>query len=198
MIKLFMNGDDVAQSLFNQGTVLSIATLGQQVVLQQMAQNPMQFGLSQALPLAAPVAAAMHSHVQTAVPTQIHAPVLAPVSMQTRAMIQACAPVQSPAPTLRTEDAAVPTFKTVTLEPGSEHLVYVSYVSDGPLLFSIQLQKMQDTLARLMNTLNTMDLNPLDVDPIPGTVRAHNFPFFYFVFILFVSRFVLLVASRIL
>lgn len=61
-------------------------------------------------------------------------------------------------------------FKAITLEPNSEHAVYVSYVSDGPLQFSVQLKKMEDTLAKLMNELDKMQLQPLDETVIPGTV----------------------------
>lgn len=62
------------------------------------------------------------------------------------------------------------TYKALTLEPCSEHAVYVSYVSDGPLHFSVQLKKMEDTLAKLMNELDKMHLQPFEETVIPGTV----------------------------
>lgn len=61
-------------------------------------------------------------------------------------------------------------YKALTLEPASEHAVYVSYVSDGPLQFSVQLKKMEDTLVKLMNELDKMALQPLEETVIPGTV----------------------------
>ncbi|XP_025835446.1 maternal protein tudor-like isoform X2 [Agrilus planipennis] len=62
------------------------------------------------------------------------------------------------------------TYKLFSLEVGSVHDVYVSYVSDGPCHFSLQLQKLEDTLTRLMKEINRMPLQPLEDDPLPGTV----------------------------
>lgn len=135
LIKLYANGEDVAQNMFSQGTVLSIATIAQQVQLQQLIQSQLQ---------------------------------AAPMSPKTT--IQVVQQSQQPLHEQLKEVAPLPSFKSVTLEPGSEHSVYVAYVSDGPLLFSVQLVKIESTLHRLMQSLNTMSLNPLDVDPIPGTV----------------------------
>lgn len=129
LVKLYLNGEDVAQSLFNQGTVLSIATIAQQLQLQQLAQGQL----------------------------------LAPPPMSPKTPVQV---VQQQV----LETAPLPSFKSVTLEPGSQHSVYVAYVSDGPLLFSVQLVKIESTLHRLMQSLSLMPLKPLDVDPIPGTV----------------------------
>lgn len=126
LVKLYLNGEDVAQSLFNQGTVLSIATIAQQMQLQQLMQAQLQ-----------PAPISQKSPMQD-------------VQLQ--------------------EMAPLPSFKSVMLEPGSQHSVYVAYVSDGPLLFSVQLVKIESTLHRLMQSLSLMPLKPLDVDPIPGTV----------------------------
>lgn len=60
-------------------------------------------------------------------------------------------------------------FKTLPLEPNSEHNVYVSYVEDGPYLFSVQLQSMEDALTNLMLDMNTItDPLPLSESPLPG------------------------------
>lgn len=72
-------------------------------------------------------------------------------------------PTQQQSPTLLN-------YKAITLEPGSEHAIYVSYVSDGPLQFSVQLKRMEDTLAKLMSELDKMSLQPLEETVIPGTV----------------------------
>lgn len=61
-------------------------------------------------------------------------------------------------------------YKSLTLEPGSEHAVFVSYVADGPLHFSVQLKRLEDTLAKLMNELDRMQLQPFEEMVIPGTV----------------------------
>lgn len=87
-------------------------------------------------------------------------------------------PVQSTPPMVlqSTPSQSIPTtptllsYKALSLEPGSQHAIYVSYVSDGPLQFSVQLRKMEDTLAKLMNELHVIALEPLDEIPIPGTV----------------------------
>ncbi|KAK4880286.1 hypothetical protein RN001_008432 [Aquatica leii] len=69
-----------------------------------------------------------------------------------------------------TPTPALLSYKAVTIEPGTENNVYVSYVCDGPCQFSVQLQKLEDSLARLMRELNRMPLHPLEEDPLPGTV----------------------------
>lgn len=82
-------------------------------------------------------------------------------------------PQQTVLPPASPQSQSTPTFlnyKALTLEPGSEHAVYVSYVSDGPLQFSVQLKRMEDTLAKLMNELDKMQLQPLEETVIPGTV----------------------------
>lgn len=71
--------------------------------------------------------------------------------------------VQNNTPTLLT-------YKTIPLEPGIEHEVFVSYVTDGPCIFSIQLKKMEDLLKKLMTEINSVTLVPLDENPLPGTV----------------------------
>lgn len=60
------------------------------------------------------------------------------------------------------------TYKPTLLQPNSEHMVYVSYVEDGPDLFSIQLQSMEDALEKLMNEINQLNLIPLKEPPVPG------------------------------
>lgn len=60
-------------------------------------------------------------------------------------------------------------FKSIPLEPGSEHIVYVSYVNDGPCLFSIQLRRLEETLKMLMSEINNTKLMYLEENPLPGT-----------------------------
>lgn len=106
----------------------------------------------------------LHSYLsrsQTAVPTPITPPL--PLQQQQQQTVQFQQSPQPSTPTLLN-------YKAITLEPGSEHAVYVSYVSDGPLQFSVQLKKMEDTLAKLMNELDKMHLQPLEETIIPGTV----------------------------
>jgi hypothetical protein len=62
------------------------------------------------------------------------------------------------------------TYKAFTLEPGSQYEVYVSYVTDGPCNFSIQLKQSEEVLGKLMKEINSMTLTPVEGIPIPGTV----------------------------
>lgn len=89
--------------------------------------------------------------------------VLTPPSVTNTQVVSTSSVATQPSPALLT-------YKALTLEPGSEHGVYVSYVSDGPLQFSVQLKKMESALAKLMCELNHMTLQPLEDNPMPGTV----------------------------
>lgn len=62
------------------------------------------------------------------------------------------------------------TFKSLPLKVGSEHTVYVSYVNDGPCLFSIQLQHKEQELQELMFELNKLKLVPIEENILPGCV----------------------------
>lgn len=60
------------------------------------------------------------------------------------------------------------TYKPELLPPNSEHMVYVSYVEDGPYLFSIQLQSMEVELEHLMQEINDIQLQHFTAPPLPG------------------------------
>ncbi|XP_045471417.1 maternal protein tudor-like isoform X3 [Harmonia axyridis] len=79
-------------------------------------------------------------------------------------MIPRTPKVMSPA------DQSLLQYKSVTLEPNSRHEVYVSYITDGPWHFSVQLKKSAGILAQLMREINSIPLKPFDELPIPGTV----------------------------
>ncbi|RZB39064.1 maternal protein tudor [Asbolus verrucosus] len=64
----------------------------------------------------------------------------------------------------------IATYKAFTLEPGSQYEVYVSYVTDGPCNFSVQLKQSEEVLGKLMKEINSMNLTPVEGIPIPGTV----------------------------
>lgn len=71
---------------------------------------------------------------------------------------------------LQHNTATILAYKTIPLEVGVEHEVFVSYVTDGPCIFSIQLKKMEESLKKLMTEINSVTLVPLDENPLPGTV----------------------------
>ncbi|XP_015178527.1 PREDICTED: maternal protein tudor isoform X2 [Polistes dominula] len=61
-------------------------------------------------------------------------------------------------------------FKSRVLEIGAKYQVYVSYVEDGPLKFSIQIQSTSDILSKLMGDINSHPTEPLQEPPLPGSV----------------------------
>ncbi|XP_050306722.1 maternal protein tudor-like isoform X2 [Anthonomus grandis grandis] len=65
---------------------------------------------------------------------------------------------------------AINTYKACVLEPNQEYGVYVSFVNEGPTHFSVQLQKSEYILARLMKEINEINLRLLDEVPLPGTL----------------------------
>ncbi|KAI4466350.1 tudor domain containing protein [Holotrichia oblita] len=82
-------------------------------------------------------------------------------------------PVMQPKMTPITATVPTPTlltYKALPLDNESEHQIYVSYVSDGPCLFSVQLKRMEEQLKRLMTEINCMELQLLEEYPLPGTV----------------------------
>lgn len=83
---------------------------------------------------------------------------------------QLSSPPDSTLPLPQINSPTILTYKAIPLEPGSEHTVYVSYVTDGPCLFSIQLRKLEETLKILMTEINHITLQLLEENPLPGTV----------------------------
>nr|XP_022905962.1 maternal protein tudor-like isoform X2 [Onthophagus taurus] len=106
----------------------------------------------------------LQQHLQTPGgihPQYIHQqppPVMVPIKMA------------SPSPPMSTSTPTLLSYKAMPLEHGSEHDVYVSYVSDGPCMFSVQHQKLETLLKRLMAEINSIDLQPLEEYVLPGTV----------------------------
>lgn len=88
-------------------------------------------------------------------------------------------PKPSRAPQLSVDDAcsatvsrlslgSTPVFIANDLPIGSHHLVYCSYVEDGPKLFSVQLKNTESTLDRIMNDLPNIPLKNLTSKPTIG------------------------------
>ncbi|XP_031343313.1 maternal protein tudor-like isoform X2 [Photinus pyralis] len=150
LIKLFKNGEDYALSLFNRGYVLCMANVSQTMILQSINSTPPPTVNQTRVALPPP-------QIPPGIPTQ---------------MPQVAVPVAAPSqPTLPVQNTTtLLTFKGHTITPGTDHQVYVSYVSDGPCHFSVQLQRLEENLAKLMRELNRMELQPLEEHPLPGTV----------------------------
>ncbi|XP_017476597.1 PREDICTED: maternal protein tudor isoform X1 [Rhagoletis zephyria] len=65
--------------------------------------------------------------------------------------------------------ATTATFKTNNLTVGKTYDVYVSFVENGPCLFSVQLAKVQDNLTEMMNRIERVQLKQFSDKPILGT-----------------------------
>lgn len=148
LLKLFKGGDDIALSLFNRGLVLSIASTAQNMILQNISLNSNFY----------------QGQLQPALTVMNNS------SMSNLPSSSSLAITPHSSPTLASTTTTLLAYKAITLDPDSENNVYVSYVSDGPCQFSIQLETMEEFLARLMNELNKMPLHPLEENPLPGTV----------------------------
>ncbi|GJQ67361.1 putative tudor domain protein [Trypoxylus dichotomus] len=142
LISLYSNKQDMCESLVERGLLLKIPLQLQQLSLQSSLQQLIARNAPPGLPVPA------HQLPIAVSPMQ---PKIAPITQ----------PV--PTPTLLT-------YKALPLDNESEHQIYVSYVSDGPCLFSVQLKKMEEQLKRLMTEINCMELQPLEEYPLPGTV----------------------------
>lgn len=68
----------------------------------------------------------------------------------------------------RPTNGSPPVFIANDLPIGSHHVVYCSYVQDGPALFSVQLKKQQHVLDRIMNDLPNVPLKNLTTKPTIG------------------------------
>lgn len=60
-------------------------------------------------------------------------------------------------------------FKSRVLEVGQTYEVYVSFVEDGPKIFSVQLAETKEMLSFLMNEINNNPVEPLTETPMPGS-----------------------------
>ncbi|XP_017783204.1 PREDICTED: maternal protein tudor isoform X2 [Nicrophorus vespilloides] len=64
------------------------------------------------------------------------------------------------------------TYRSTPILVNEEYKAYISYVTDGPCLFTVQLREMEEKLDNLMRDINNpgMNLQRLDDFPIPGSV----------------------------
>lgn len=82
-------------------------------------------------------------------------------------------PIQQPLPSLYEQPARsttdpTPALRSNTLLVGSKHSVYVSYIEDGPSLFSIHLKSNEHDLDQLMAELGNLPLTNLCEKPTIG------------------------------
>lgn len=94
---------------------------------------------------------------------------LQPISLPAQQAVMLSMSLQSKQTKLG-DTSEINAYKTVTLEPGAQYPVYVSYVNDGPCNFSVQLKTSETVLVELMNKINDMHHKLLEEVPIPGTI----------------------------
>ncbi|XP_044751082.1 maternal protein tudor-like isoform X3 [Coccinella septempunctata] len=92
-----------------------------------------------------------------------------PISLETQESLLSAMIPRNPQ-LMHPVDQSLLQYKSVTLEPNSRHEIYVSYITDGPCHFSVQLKKSEAILAQLMREINSIPLKTFDELPIPGTV----------------------------
>lgn len=69
----------------------------------------------------------------------------------------------------------IATFRSTTLAVGSMHEVYVSYVENGPKLFTVQLRATENSLNQMMTALERVPLRNLDRKPTLGMACIARF-----------------------
>jgi hypothetical protein len=163
LIKVFYNNEDFAKILIAHKVGVDITIPAQQVLLQGY------FGLDSVPPqfsgfTVPPPQRMLISQLQGQAVTVL--PVVA-VKMQSNSE-----QMLRNAPSVR---ETVRIFTSPVLELNSEHMVYVSYVEDGPSSFAIQLQAAEETLAAFMREMNNSPAIPLTQPLMPGSVCVGRF-----------------------
>jgi hypothetical protein len=158
LIRVFYNNEDFAQILIASKIGVSIAIHAQQALIQAY------YGLNSAMPLFAgftvpPPSRMLLNHLRGQVLT-----VPPPPAIRMECNSQH---VLGNVPSFR-ETARI--FTTPVLELNSEHMVYVSYVEDGPLSFTVQLQATEGTLSTVMDEMNKSLPVPFTQPLMPGSV----------------------------
>lgn len=142
LIRLVQNGQEISSLMQQAGYAVHVPTHIQQSLMQKSLIQKMQE------------------------PPQLRQPRLHEQQMQQQ-------PPYSPNQYNMQQQLARPTiltFKSTPLDTNSEHEIYVSYVTDGPLLFSIQLRKVEEHLRTLMDEINTVPLQPFGDTPAPSAM----------------------------
>lgn len=163
LIKVLYNNDDFAQILIAHKVGVAITIPAQQILLQGY------FGLDSA-------------------PPQFSGFAVPPPQRMLMSQLQGQAVTVPPVPAIRIESNSekvlrnapsvretLRIFTSPVLELNSEHMVYVSYVEDGPLSFAIQLQAAEEMLSAFMDEMNNSPAIPLTQPLIPGSVCLGRF-----------------------
>jgi Tudor domain. len=164
LIKVFYNNEDFAQILIASKIGVSIAIHAQQALIQAY------YGLDSAMPLfpgftVPPPSRMLLNHLRGQTLTM--PPPLPAIRMDCNSQN-----MLGNTPSFQ-ETAGI--FTTPVLELNSEHMVYVSYVEDGPLSFAVQLQATEGTLSSVMDELNKSPPVHFTQPLMPGSVCLGRF-----------------------
>ncbi|XP_069701642.1 uncharacterized protein tud isoform X2 [Periplaneta americana] len=162
LLRVFYNNEDFALTLIAKKIAVTISIHAQQILLQGY------YGLSTVPPqfpgFSVPPPRLLLN------PLQSHTMPLPPIpSLKMENSSQ-----QSVGNVLAVRET-VRVFTSPMLEIHSEHMVYVSYVEDGPSSFAIQLQAAEGTLSSIMNEINNPPPTPLTQPLMPGSVCLGRF-----------------------
>ncbi|XP_076270545.1 tudor domain containing protein isoform X2 [Rhynchophorus ferrugineus] len=93
-----------------------------------------------------------------------------PLHAQQAVLLSMSLQKSTPTPLPTGAPSEINSYKASTLEPLQQYAVYVSFVNEGPTLFSVQLQQSEHVLAKLMKEINSINLRMLEDIPLPGTI----------------------------
>jgi len=165
LIKVFYNNEDFAQILIASKIGVSMAIHAQQALIQSYC------AVDTAMPLfpgftVPPPSRMLLNHLQGQTLT-VPPPPLPAIRMDCNS--------QHMLGNTHSFQETARIFTTPVLELNSEHMVYVSYVEDGPLSFAVQLQAKERTLSALMDELNKSPPVHFTQPLMPGSVCLGRF-----------------------
>ncbi|XP_046743365.1 maternal protein tudor [Diprion similis] len=165
LLKLFYNNEDfgallVSKELAVSVTIQDMFAAHQKTTQRRVPQMPRE---SVAPPMSQNYLSRPQQKTYTELSPRSNPPVQEDWRSPQHRMPPVPAPVPSPAP-----EALV--FKSRVLDVGSMHDVYVSFVEDGPMKFSVQVKSTAQILTQLMADVNNHPTAPLQEPPLPGSV----------------------------
>ncbi|XP_063237654.1 tudor domain-containing 6-like isoform X2 [Bacillus rossius redtenbacheri] len=147
MLKLLFQNEDFSSFLISQDICHPVMLQAQQSLAAQRHQVPLFAGFTVPPPM-----------VQQSPYSMTYSKVTpSPIS-------------QLPPPPVVQHRAASLIFTSPLLDINSQHEVYVSYVEDGPISFSIQLKENEQALANLMDTIKSLPHVTVSGPLMPGSV----------------------------
>lgn len=161
LIKVFYNNEDFAQILIANKVGIAITIPAYQALLQGY------FGLDCAPPQFSGIAVPPPARLLMSQLQGQAVPILPAVRLESNSE-----QVLRNAPSVR---ETVRIFTSPVLELNSEHMVYVSFVEDGPSSFAIQLQAAEEMLSAFMDEMNNSPAVPLTQPLLPGSACLGRF-----------------------